>query len=120
MGSGAVPRLGAMAEMACVCWGVGFFCLLWGEPGCSADGGSLAEGWPGGFAGGGYRAGLGLFSLGRLSCGAGEDEALEGAGGAFGDGAEGADEVHVAAELEAFDGDDADGTELELLLDGPF
>jgi hypothetical protein len=50
----------------------------------------------------------------------GEDEALEGSGGALGDGAEGADEMHVAAHLEAFDGDDADGAEAQLFLDRPF
>jgi hypothetical protein len=52
-------------------------------------------------------------------CAFGEDEAFEGAGGPFGDGAKGADEVHVATELEAFDGDDADRPQLEFLLDGP-
>ena len=49
----------------------------------------------------------------------GEDEALEGAGRAAGDRAEGADEVHIAVNLEAFNGDDAKGAEFQLFLDGP-
>jgi len=70
--------------------------------------------------------GFPLKCLGFLCCPSlllrsiGEEEALEGSGGAFGDGAEGADEVHVAANLQAFDGDYAHGRKAEFFLDGPF
>jgi hypothetical protein len=48
-----------------------------------------------------------------------ERESLEGAGWAVRNGAEAPDEGHVAAHVEAFDRDDADGTEAQLLADGP-
>ncbi len=51
--------------------------------------------------------------------GVGEDEAFEGSGGAGGKRAEGADEVHIAADVEAFDGDDADGAEAQFFADSP-